>query len=172
MLRIRKATNKDRPAIWRVHTDSVRQVCASHYSPHEIKAWVDDLTPNAYTDVIRTREFIVAEDQGVVVGFGQLHVATGEIEAVYVHPSHIGCGVGWRLIRELETAARAIGLHRLTLAASLNSVRFYERAGYRKTGEGKHAVLSGVEIACIFMAKILSSRDVSDSAGEERLSNA
>ena len=172
MLRIRKATNNDRPAIWRVHTDSVRQICASHYSPHEIKAWVDVLTPDTYIDVIRTREFIVAEEQNTIVGFGQINLSNGEIEAIYVHPSHIGRGVGWRLISELETVARAAGLRRLRLAASLNSLPFYERAGYRKTGEGKHALLSGAEIACIFMAKILSSGAASDSAGEGRAKRA
>lgn len=152
---IRRAAPDDRERIWLVHTGAVRRLCRGHYSPRDIEAWVGPLTPESYRESMKSRMFLVAEEGGVVLGFGALNVEAAEVEAVYVDPDHARRGIGARLLRALEAAARASGLTRLNLSASLNSVPFYERAGYEAREQATHRVRSGAEIACVRMARVL-----------------
>lgn len=66
-----------------------------------------------YEDV---QEFVVAELDGQVIGCGALHVMwedLGEIRTLAVDPSRVGAGIGGRLLDELITRARDLGLARL-----------------------------------------------------------
>ncbi len=99
---------------------------------------------------------MVAEDAGGIAGFGQLNQADGEVEAVYVLPGRQSEGIGGALLRFLEDAARAAGLERLHLSATLNAVPFYERAGYAGEGSTVHRLPTGVELQCLRMSKELA----------------
>ena len=140
-----------------MHIESIRELCATHYTPQEIEAWVAQRTPEIYTEAIATRDFLAAEEQGTIVGFGQLNSDTAEVEAIYVSPSHVRHGVGGQLLRELERIAGNAGVRRLRVSASLNSVPFYSQAGYEVQDRGLHRLRSGIEVACVHMAKDLKS---------------
>lgn len=99
---------------------------------------------------------MVAEDAGGIAGFGQLNRASGEVDAVYVLPERQGEGVGRALLRSLEGAARATGLKRLHLSATLNAVPFYKSAGYVGEGDTVHRLPTGVELECLRMSKELA----------------
>jgi putative acetyltransferase len=98
----------------------------------------------------------MAEDQGRIVGFGQLCLTSGEVEAVYVHPNAARQGVGAQLLRRLEARAKEQGLTSLHLDASLNAVPFYTVAGFVPQREAKHQLKSGVEITCVVMTKTVT----------------
>lgn len=49
---------------------------------------------------------IVAERDGSLAGFGDLHVSNAEGLAVYVHPDHAHCGVGSAIVSHLESVAQ------------------------------------------------------------------
>ena len=157
MLVIRRAGLADKEAIWRVHTAAIRETCKSHYTQEEIEAWAGALNPKGYGLSINTGDFFIAEENRAVVGFGQLNREKEEIEAVYVKPSCERRGLGSKILRTLEDAARAHGLKSLHLSSSLNAVGFYERAGYAAQQETKHLLQSGIEIPCIHMVKVLKS---------------
>ena len=154
-MKIRPAKQTDRPQILEVHTSAIRELCAQHYTAAEIAAWSGRPQEGSYERVIRERKFLVAADADVVVGFGQLDVVTGEVEAIYVRPSAARSGVGSRLLSELENVARDLSLGELFLDSSLNAVPFYERAGFRSTERRVHRVDAAVEIACVRMLKNL-----------------
>src|SRR6476661_1569732 len=66
-----------------------------------------------YEDV---QDFLVAEERGVVVGCGGLHVLwadLGEVRTLAVHPDHLGRRIGAALLDELVLTARRLGLTRL-----------------------------------------------------------
>jgi GNAT superfamily N-acetyltransferase len=155
MTAVRKARLEDSEAIWRVHTSAIREIARSHYTPEEIEAWAWPRRPEHYVEPIRRLEFYVAEDGGVIVGFGTLNSASSEVEAVYVSPDAARRGIGLMLLHALEERARVLGLTALRLDASLNAVPFYERAGYERRAQTKHRLTSGVEIACVRMTKEL-----------------
>ena len=71
----------------------------------------------------------MADDDGVIVGFGVLDQESAVVEAVYVITGAGRRGIGLEVLRKLEDRARALGLTVLRLNASLNAVPFYEKAG-------------------------------------------
>jgi putative acetyltransferase len=157
MLTIRRARQEDREAIWRVHGRAIRETCASHYSQDVIQIWAGGLRPEKYQKAIEEYEFFVAEEDGVVVGFGELGPAAGAIQGLYVSPDVKGRGVGWRLLCTLEERARAYGLESLRLTSSLNAVSFYERAGFKAVEALTETISPGVERGSVRMLKELSS---------------
>ena len=161
MIRIRRATLDDRIAIHAVHAASIRRLCTGHYSADQLRRWAGFLTPEHYTAVIgdSNRHFVVAEIDGRIAGFGQLHPRTAEIEAVYVDPGHARAGVGSAILRHLERVALKESLRSLRLTATLNAIPFYERHGFRVTGHGEHRHPSGVTLRCATMTKPLGSSD-------------
>lgn len=156
MLDIRRATRDDCEEIGRVHVRSIREICGGHYAPESIEAWASPRKGEHYLKAIRDKEFYVAEEDGAVVGFGNLNAETCEIEAVYVSPEASGRGVGMNILRTLEGRARELGLKSLVLNASLNAVAFYERGGFASERAGTHTLANGAVIPCVLMSKRLA----------------
>ncbi len=83
-----------------------------------------------YEDV---QDFQVAEDDGVIVGCGALHVLwadLGEIRTLAVHPDRRGEGIGRLVLDGLIATARELGLSRLF--ALTFHVDFFARHGFRE----------------------------------------
>lgn len=142
-----------------VHTASIRRLCVTHYSESQVERWAGFLTPEHYAAAIGDplRVFVVAERDGRIVGFGQLHRGGAEVEAIYVDPPEARRGVGTALMRHVERAARDASLRTLRLTASLNAVPFYESQGFRVTGYGEYAHPSGARLRCATMVRRLPS---------------
>ena len=151
---IRQATLNDAEGIFRVHTSAIRNVAFTHYTPEQIEAWAGRLAPISYHKSIESNVVFVAVDTEIC-GFSQLDPRSSVIKGVYVLASHVRRGFGSRLLLALESVAKAAGLLQLTLDASLNSVPFYEHAGYRRVRSGNHEFNSGVSIPCVVMCKEL-----------------
>ena len=156
MLTIRRARQEDKEAIWRAHGSAIRGTCASHYSREGIEVWAGRLRPEKYAEAIDRYDFFVAEEDGAVVGFGELGQETGEVQGLYVSSDVKGRGVGWKLLSTLEERARAYGLKSLRLTSSLNAVPFYERAGFNPVEELTETIAPGVERASVRMVKELA----------------
>jgi predicted N-acetyltransferase YhbS len=83
--------------------------------------------------LIRDGGVFVAEEAGVVVGFGSIEVGAAEqVRWLYVVPGRRGSGVGSEIMRCLESAGREAGLESIRLHAALGAVGFYRRNGYRE----------------------------------------
>ena len=119
--------------------------------------WAGRLEPEKYEEAISSNEFLVAEEDGAIVGFGELNQSGGEIAGLYVSPDVAGSGVGQKLLDALEERARAFGLESLNLTSSLNAVSFYERAGFKAVGKVTKTLSPGVERASVKMIKQMSS---------------
>lgn len=157
MLNIRDAHEEDCEAIAGVHAASVQGVRTTLYTVEEIEAWAVPKKREDYEELIRTKEFIVAEADGAIAGFGVLDAESAVVQAVYVNPEAGRRGIGMEIMRKLEERAGALGLKVLRLYASLNAVPFYERAGYAPGEESTYRLSTGVEIACVPMVKTLAS---------------
>src|SRR5215203_6363649 len=107
MLTIRRARQEDKEAIRRVHGRAIRGTCASHYPPEVVELWAGRLRAEKYAEAIDKYDFYVAEEDGVVVGFGELGREAGAIQGLYVSPEVKGRGVGRKLLCTLEEQARA-----------------------------------------------------------------
>lgn len=156
MLTIRRARQEDCHSIASVHAAAVTGIRTSLYTPEEIQAWAVPKKPESYEESIHSKEFLVAEEGGVIVGFGVLNQESAEIEAVYVNPRAGRRGIGLEVLSKLEDKARALGLAVLRLNASLNAVPFYEKAGYVAQERSRYRLSTGVEIACVPMLKAMA----------------
>ena len=84
------------------------------------------------------RGWVIVE-HGEVRGFAVGNALSGNIWALFVDPAHEGRGFGRRLHEAMVQWLFAQGLRRLTLGteAQTRAHRFYEAAGWRRTGPGK-----------------------------------
>ena len=151
---IRRATPDDAEAITPVHVASIRTLCANDYTQEQIDAWAGWKSPEQYRAAMAAGEtFLVAEADGGVIGFAVLF--GNEVKAAYVHPDHVGRGVGRRLLEAVEAEARSRGVAELRLTSTLTSVPFYETCGYAKGELHHHPVTGGVMLPCVHFTKRL-----------------
>ena len=130
-MRIRRVRRADIPQIARRYYETVHRVNARDCSPQQIRAWA----PRVYTDAFWLRRFrryrvLVAEDEGVAVGFVELG-RTGEIDCFYVHHAHQYRGIGAALMAQAEHEALAHGNTRLLADVSITAEPFFRRVGFR-----------------------------------------
>ncbi|SDC88982.1 L-amino acid N-acyltransferase YncA [Geodermatophilus telluris] len=91
-----------------------------------------------WRDRVRADGFLVAERDGTVVGFARADAATGEVALLYVDPAEQGRGTGRALLAAVVDRLRAAGWDRARLRTEERNAgprAFYERAGWRPTGE-------------------------------------
>lgn len=152
-LHLRPARESDRRALWRIHTRAVEELCRGVYAPHEVSTWVRLLKPEGYLRPDKPRTVLVAERGRRMVGFGQLDLRAGELEALYVLPEEVGNGVGSTLLAALEATAWSEGVPMLGLDASLNAEPFYRHHGYVWLHAARRPLTAEVQLACVRMHK-------------------
>lgn len=94
--------------------------------------WQDDLVPN--------NEIVVAENARGLTGFVVIDPETGWLDQIAVDPAHWGKGVATQLMEEAKRISPR--LVRLDVnQVNRRAVRFYEREGFTRAGEGvnKHS---------------------------------
>ena len=162
-VQVRDATPDDAAAIARIYNqgieDRVATLETAIRSPEERRAWLTARGPR--------HPVLVAVDGVTVAGWGSLnpfnprpaydHVADF---SVYVERERRGQGVGDLLLRALEERARALGYHKLALAAfptNAAGLRLYERRGFRTVGiYREQGQLDGRWVDVIVMEKLLA----------------
>jgi N-acetylglutamate synthase-like GNAT family acetyltransferase len=123
--------------------------------------------PDGFVNALLESEFIVAEVDGSLAGFGFLNPLTREVEGIFVSPILHRHGVGSRLMRALQDRARALGVSKLWLNASLNAETFYSSLGFVVVQRTLWNHPNGFALLCVLMEKVLptpSSRSTLSSA--------
>ena len=160
LIRVRPALEQDAAALSRIHFEAVHRTAAPFYPPDVIDTW--SIAPNE-TRVGQFRQaiagndelFLVAERNGVVVGFGSIVPSAAELRSVYVHPDLGRSGVGAAILQRLERWAIEKGVSELHMDASLNAEAFYSRHGYEIVERSSHQLGRGPRMACVRMRKSL-----------------
>lgn len=154
--RVRTATTSDTEAILVVHVAAIIAHGPSTYTDKQVAAWAakpegTDRYENAIED--STTELVVAECDGRVVGFGELDVESGEVEAVFVDPEHNGEGIGSSILNYFERWIRDEGFDVVRLRAVLNAVGFYEQQGYETIERVTNTTTNDVDVDSVWMEK-------------------
>ena len=135
MYNVRAATVEDVDNIYSLIYDSVYELCKQHYRQEKLDAFIHNLPSKVlYYKWLTDRILIVCCDGKEIVGFGQYDPAESFIDAIYVHPQHIGKGVGSSIMRYLEQIAHTLRKPDLSINASINATRFIEKCGYQQQG--------------------------------------
>lgn len=114
--------------------DSVRAIEEAEF-PHD--PWTAGQFWSELAHVPETRWYVVAEDEGVIIGYAGLFCLPpdADVQTIAVASNAAGRGVGRALLRALEGAARMRGASRLTLEVAADNARardLYARNGFEQ----------------------------------------
>ena len=123
---------------------------SADYRMERLQPLIEYFSPEKVDALAEERVCVVAEDAGEIVGTGALD--GDALVTFFVAPEQQGAGIGSALLAAVENAAVERGRRELRVGASLAGTPFYERHGYRPTGE----VLEGTAGAHVAMRKQIS----------------
>lgn len=127
-LLVREFEEADREALRRLYQAS--RDAAFTWAPREAHHLLDFDT---HTDRER---ILVALMEGVVVGFASIWEAGSFLHNLFVHPGHLGQGVGKALLRECANHFKAPPTLKC-LKANAHAFSFYVAQGWRAISEGE-----------------------------------
>ncbi|BCL76805.1 acetyltransferase [Jeongeupia sp. HS-3] len=157
MPEIRPARSDDAHALAILMHESVRKAGRAAYSEAECAAWspaAPDPVHLAAGILDPDNIVLVAVDDGVVVGFGNLGPTPDHLDMLYVRHDRVDQGIGSRLIAALEAAARERGATELHTEASRLLRPRLARLGYALV-EAEWVERNGVRIERFRMRKTL-----------------
>jgi GNAT superfamily N-acetyltransferase len=152
MLTIRKADRGDALDAWDIRKASVLAECAGYYPEASLSAWVAGSPTDKWANLVESH-FYVAVDEGAVVGTGMLTIANGQVDAIFIRPSHMGRGIARRMLQSLEALARDHGIVTMRLDATLNAAPFYRYCGWSGDSISTYRTSRGLELACVPMTR-------------------
>lgn len=128
-LRLRSFEAGDAAVLWAVLHASVHGLTRADYSAEQRAAWAPEQPPRDWDRQIALAQAVVAELDGVPVGFSDLQ-ADGYVTFFYVSGNAAGQGIGTCLMHELFERARNQCLSSLTSDVSRTAQPFFERFGW------------------------------------------
>ncbi len=163
-MEIRDAGREDADAIARIYNQGIEDRVATLET--ELRT-ADERAAWLAARGVRHPVIVATDGSGEVVGWGALnpfnprpaydHVADF---SVYVARERRGRGIGDALLSALEDRARALGYHKLVLAAfptNASGMRLYERHGFRTVGVYREqGMLDGRWVDVVVMEKLLA----------------
>ncbi|KAB8318106.1 GNAT family N-acetyltransferase [Tolypothrix campylonemoides VB511288] len=134
-MKIRLFHEQDAEQIAQLFHDTVREINIREYSSNQVKAWApDNIHFRNWAKVCSERLTYVADDQGVIAGFGELELS-GHIDCFYCHKNYQRMGIGSQIYRAIETKARELGMNRLYTEASITAKPFFLHMGFETIRE-------------------------------------
>ena len=113
---------------------TVHESCRADYSLAQLDAWApQDTDPHSWCSVFYDKYSLAAvDDDGVLLGFGNIDEAEGYLDMLYVAPEAQGRGAGKILLRALEARSQKSFV---TTFSSDTARPFFIRMGYSTVAE-------------------------------------
>ncbi len=139
----------DCPKLARLFYETVHIVNAADYTSAQLDAWAPGWVDEAaWNDSFLQHTTLVAEKDGVILGFGDMD-KTGYLDRLYVHHAHQHEGIATMICNALE---QAVAAPYYTTHASITAKPFFEQRGYHV--EAKQTVVRhGVDLVNFVMKK-------------------
>lgn len=136
--RVRPLTEHDIPQMQALFRDTVLAVNSKDYTKEEAEDWAScGDSGEHWRKLLSENSFIAALDaQGRIVGFSSMN-AGGHLHSMFVHKDWQGRGIASLLLSEVEKMAREYGVRIITVEASITSLPFFEKRGYKVVKEQK-----------------------------------
>ena len=154
---VRSARRNEWAAILAIHHRAIHEIASADYPAEVLAVWGPLVTQPDLSQfdakIERGQVVIVAEVNGVLVGFGELVPDNNELLALYVNPDYLRQGVGTAILNELERIARRRRLPFLQMDSSLTAAPFYQANGFEAVRSDFHVLESGERMVCVKMRK-------------------
>lgn len=149
---LRRYHPDDLQAILQLFRETVHTVNAKDYSPEQIAAWApDDLDEIKWANLLAANYTIIAEANGVIVGFGDL-TEDGEIDHLYIHKDFQSRGFAHQILHALIEKAKDNGLTAVTAAVSITALPFFIKNG-AEVIKKQTVVRGGIELTNFLVHK-------------------
>ncbi|AXQ28305.1 GNAT family N-acetyltransferase [Solimonas sp. K1W22B-7] len=155
MMKIRKATRADAQAAWDIRKEAILKACTQYYPADLLTIWTSGAPNDVWADAVE-QSFHVGDEGGLVAVTGMLNIATGQVDAMFVRPSHMGLGIGRQMMDFLERLAHSHGIVSMNLSATLNAAPFYRHCGWIGDSVEIYKSPRGIELACVPMTKAVT----------------
>lgn len=153
-MKVRLFQTQDAEQVARLFHETVREINVRDYSNSQVEAWApDDVQFRNWVEVCSNRFTYVADDDGVIAGFGELE-PNGHIDCFYCHKYYQRCGVGSRIYQAIEAKARELSLNRLFVETSITAKPFFQHMGFTVLKE-QEVTLRGEVFINYAMEKLL-----------------
>lgn len=134
-MKIRLFHKQDANQIAQLFHETVHEINIRDYSSNQVKAWApDNIQFRNWADVCSEQFTYVADDQGVIAGFGELEL-NGHINCFYCHKNYQRMGIGSKIYYAIETKAHELGITRLYTEASITAKPFFLHMGFKIISE-------------------------------------
>ncbi|MBI5227014.1 GNAT family N-acetyltransferase [Candidatus Micrarchaeota archaeon] len=130
MVKIRKFKKEDALKVAKLIKITLYAINAKFYPKRIIENIANEYSATGLENKMKTRTIFVATIGYKIIGTAQL-TKDGWICATFTHPDHQNQGVGTKLLRTLEQAAKKQNFDALRSRSAINSVEFYKHLGFR-----------------------------------------
>ncbi len=111
----------------------VEELMQDDYDEDQRAAWVSIAEDGVeFAERLADQLTLVVEVEGEHMGFASLKDNI-VLDMLYVHPHHVGQGIGTALVEALEKIARSRGAETISLESSETAQMFFEERGYEAT---------------------------------------
>ena len=153
---IRKATENDARVAWEIRNAAINCQCTGYYPAEDLKSWTSGEMTDQFLHMVEDSFYVAAVD-GRVIGTGMIDLDSGKLDAIFVHPNHMGSGVGKQIMLHLEQLAIEAGLTQVKLDSTLNASSFYRARGFVGEEVSKCKSPRGELLDCIPMKKSIEN---------------
>jgi GNAT superfamily N-acetyltransferase len=137
MIAVRPAAEADIPAMSRVLTRSIAELCAADHrdDPELVARWTANKSVTGVGKMLANEgmTLLVAERDGAIAAVGAI-IEPDTIGLNYVDPDHRFAGVSKALLEAMEDELRARGVNEGKLHSTGTAHRFYLGAGWEDAG--------------------------------------
>lgn len=146
---------EDRDEVKQLIRRAIKSVEPEYYSNRQ-QQHLEGVIPGMNLDFAEKDRYayIVAVEDGEVIGLAGFQKETGTLAGIFVAPRYMGERIGSQLLKEIENKARKEGIDEMESLASLESVEFYRKNGYDVVGE-KNQNIEGMDVGVKLMSKKL-----------------
>ena len=156
-MKIRRFTNGDEIALFRVFLSSVHTIASHYYTHEQIEAWAPpDIDPEQWANYMKELLPFVVEVDGEIAGYADVQ-PNGYIDHFFVSGTYPRQGVGTLLMNCIHEEARQLGIAELTSNVSKAAEEFFLRHGFHVVERG-FPVRRGVTLQNALMRKYLAKQ--------------
>ncbi|MFN6461902.1 MAG: GNAT family N-acetyltransferase [Nostoc sp. DedVER02] len=129
-MRLRIYEIADTEEIMKLFYDTIHEVNIHDYTKEQVDAWASaNMDIDLWIKSLGSKFTYVAEEQGRIIGFGELE-ANGHIDRFYCHKDFQRKGVGKKILEQLESKAKTLGIEKLFTEASITAKPFFENQNF------------------------------------------